>query len=116
MTVLPCGTCGDLAAAPNAVLCGAPLDRALLLLVAAISFAAVGLGALAAGLAHSLEQALPIALALVLPIAAIGGWWWPLHVEPGWMRALADWTPSRWAMGGLVDLVLRDSCAPPKAN
>ena len=56
----------------------------------------------------SLEQALPIALALVLPIAAIGGLWWPLHVEPGWMRALADWTPSRWAMGGLVDLVRRD--------
>ena len=81
---------------------------ALLLLVAAISFAAVGLGALAAGLARSLEQALPIALALVQPIAAIGGLWWPLHVEPGWMRALADWTPSRWAMGGLVDLVLRD--------
>ncbi|MFM7141101.1 MAG: ABC transporter permease, partial [Alphaproteobacteria bacterium] len=81
---------------------------ALLLLVVAIAFAAVGMGAFAAGLARSLEQALPIALALVLPVAAIGGLWWPLHVEPAWMRAIADWTPSRWAMSGLVDLVLRD--------
>lgn len=81
---------------------------AVLLLVAATAFAAVGMGALAAGLARSLEQALPIALALVLPVAAIGGLWWPLHVEPSWMRAIADWTPSRWAMSGLVDLVLRD--------
>jgi len=81
---------------------------AVVLLVVATAFAAVGMGALAAGLARSLEQALPIALALVLPVAAIGGLWWPIHVEPAWMRAIADWTPSRWAMSGLVDLVLRD--------
>lgn len=85
---------------------------ALLAIVATTVLAAVGLGVLVSGLARSPEQVLPLTLALVLPIAAIGGLWWPLHVEPPWMRALARFTPSMWAMQGLTDLVLRDRGLP----
>lgn len=81
---------------------------ALLAVVLATVFAAVGLAMLVAGLARSSEQVLPTTLAVVLPLAAIGGLWWPLHLEPPWMRALAKVTPSMWSMQGLTDLVLRD--------
>ncbi len=81
---------------------------ALLTMVVATAFAAVSLGALVAGIARSGEQVVPLTLALVLPLSAIGGLWWPLHLEPAWMQAAAPLAAPTWAMRGMTDLVLRD--------
>lgn len=81
---------------------------ALLTMVMATVFASVALGALAAGLGRSDQQVLPLSLALVLPLSAIAGLWWPLHIEPEWMRAIATFSFPTWAMRGMTDLVLRD--------
>lgn len=79
-----------------------------LLVVATTVFAGVSLGLLIAGIARSVEQALLVALSLVLPLAAIGGLWWPVHAGPPWMRALSPLAFPTWAMRGMTDVVLRD--------
>lgn len=81
---------------------------ALLALVAATVFAAVALGTLVAGFAGTSEQTLPLSLAVVLVVSAIGGLWWPVSVESSTMRAVALALPSTWAMRGMTDLMLRD--------
>jgi hypothetical protein len=81
---------------------------ALLLLCAATGFAAAALGTLTAGIGRSAQQMLPLALAVVLPLCAVSGLWWPLHGAPSWMQALSAVAFPSWAMRGATDLVLRD--------
>jgi len=81
---------------------------ALLLVVVATAFTAAALGTLAAGIGRSAQQVLPLTLALVLPLCAISGLWWPLHGAPSWMQALSTFAFPSWAMAGITDLVLRD--------
>jgi linearmycin/streptolysin S transport system permease protein len=81
---------------------------ALFAVVAATVLNAVALGALVAGLAGTEEQTLPISLAVVLLVSAVGGLWWPLSGQPSAMRSVAVFLPSTWAMRGMTNLVLRD--------
>jgi len=81
---------------------------ALLALVGATVFAAVALGTLVAGCAGTSEQTLPLSLAVVLMVSAVGGLWWPVSVESSTMRAASLALPSTWAMRGMTDLMLRD--------
>ena len=81
---------------------------AVLALSLATALGSVGLGALIAGLGRSDAQVLPLVLALVLPLSAVSGLWWPLPHEPGWMRTLGTIAFPSWAMRGVTDLVLRD--------
>jgi ABC-type multidrug transport system permease subunit len=85
-----------------------PSPVALLLLAAAILFPIVGLGMLAAGLADTREQTLPLGLAFVLGFSCLGGLWWPPWVTPGWMQKISSVVFTTWAMQGLNDLMLRD--------
>jgi ABC-2 type transport system permease protein len=48
-----------------------------------------------------------------MAMSAIGGCWWPLDFEPGWMRALAQWMPTTWTMQAYNDLMIRR--LPPSA-
>ncbi|MEW6273003.1 MAG: ABC transporter permease [Thermodesulfobacteriota bacterium] len=81
---------------------------ALLAIATATAFASAALGTLLAGIGRSAEQLLPLSLALVLPLCAVSGLWWPLHAAPAWMKALSSAVFPTWAMRGLTDLVLRD--------
>lgn len=81
---------------------------AVVLVSLATGFAAVGLGAFVAGLGKSDAQVLPLTLAIVLPLAAISGLWWPLHRQPDWMQDVAQVAFPSWAMQGVTNLVLRD--------
>ncbi len=85
-----------------------PSPLALVLLVAAIIFPIVGLGMLAAGLADTREQTLPLGLAFVLGFSCLGGLWWPPWVTPGWMQNISSVMFTTWALQGLNDLMLRD--------
>ena len=81
---------------------------ALLVIVTATAFASAALGVLAAGLGRSAQLMLPLSLALVLPLCAVSGLWWPLHAAPAWMKAVSTVAFPSWAMRGVTDLVLRD--------
>jgi ABC-type multidrug transport system permease subunit len=85
-----------------------PSPVALVLLAAAIIFPIVGLGMLAAGLAGTREQTLPIGLAFVLAFSCLGGLWWPPWVTPMWMQGISSTVFTTWAMQGMNDLMLRD--------
>ena len=96
-----------------------PSPWAFLVLVAASVFAIVAAGMLVAGLARTREQTLLLGLALVMVFSGLGGCWWPLWMQPDWMRAISPAIFTTWAMRGLNDLILRqrglDALALPVA-
>jgi len=85
-----------------------PSVVALVALTLAVVFPIVGLGMLAAGLARSREQTLPIGLAFVLGFSCLGGLWWPPWVTPLWMQKISSVVFTTWAMQGMTDLMLRE--------
>jgi ABC-2 type transport system permease protein len=50
---------------------------------------------------------LPVGAAVIVSITAMGGCWWPMDLEPGWMRQLAVAFPTTWAMNAFNDLMIR---------
>jgi ABC-2 type transport system permease protein len=80
---------------------------ALGLVILGISFASAAFGLLAATLAPTREAILPMGTVAVVAMAAIGGCWWPITIEPLWLQKLAHIFPTAWAMDGFNDLMLR---------
>jgi ABC-2 type transport system permease protein len=79
----------------------------LLLPSAAISFAAAAFSLLIACIARTRDSVMPIGAVAAMTMSAIGGCWWPLDFEPGWMRALARSLPTTWTMQAYNDLMIR---------
>lgn len=84
-----------------------PQPWALALPTAGIVFAGTSFGLVVAGLARSREAVMPIGSIAVITMAAVGGCWWPIDMEPAWMRALATVFPTTWAMAAYNDLMIR---------
>jgi ABC-2 type transport system permease protein len=84
-----------------------PSLPALGLTIAGIAFASAAFGFLAAALAGSRDAILPLGTIAVVAMAAIGGCWWPITIEPVWLQKLAHLFPTAWAMGAFNDLMLR---------
>jgi ABC-type multidrug transport system permease subunit len=84
-----------------------PQPWLLLLPTAAIVFAGVTFGLVVAALATSREAVLPIGSIAIVTMAAVGGCWWPIDLEPRWMRQAALAFPTTWAMEAFNDLMMR---------
>ena len=84
-----------------------PAPWALLLPTTGIVFAGTAFGLVVAGLTPSREAVLPIGSIAILTMAAVGGCWWPIDLEPDWMRRLALAFPTTWAMEAYNDLMIR---------
>jgi len=78
-----------------------------LLPTAGIVFAGTAFGLVVAGLAASREAVLPIGSIVIVTMAAVGGCWWPIDLEPRWMRSVAQAFPTTWAMAAYNDLMIR---------
>lgn len=72
-----------------------------------ITFASAAFGLLAATLAPSREAVLPMGTMAIVAMAAIGGCWWPITIEPYWLQQVAHVFPTAWAMDAFNDLMLR---------
>ena len=81
---------------------------ALLIPTVGISFAAAALGLLVASISRAHDSVMPLGVTVSMAMAAIGGCWWPLDFEPGWMRELAQWMPTTWTMLAFNDLMIRN--------
>lgn len=83
---------------------GANLPMVLLLL---LSYAGViaGLGMLLGSISKSAGQAAAIGVVAANLLGALGGCWWPIEITPPFMRKLALFLPTGWAMDGLHKLV-----------
>jgi ABC-type multidrug transport system permease subunit len=84
-----------------------PQPWALALPVVGIVFAGTAFGLVVAGLARSRESVLPLGSIVIVTMAAVGGCWWPIDLEPRWMRQVALAFPTTWAMAGFNDLMIR---------
>lgn len=56
-------------------------------------------------LARTEAQATGIGVITTLTLAALGGAWWPIEIAPEWMRRLAWFLPTGWAMDAMHKLV-----------
>lgn len=84
-----------------------PQPWALLLPTAGIVYAGTAFGLVVAGLARSREAVLPLGSIVIVTMAAVGGCWWPIDLEPPWMRQAALAFPTTWAMAAYNDLMIR---------
>jgi len=84
-----------------------PQPWALLLPIGGIVFAGTAFGLIIAGLARSRDAVLPLGAIVIVSMAAIGGCWWPIDLEPRWMRTVALAFPTTWAMEAFNDLMIR---------
>jgi ABC-type multidrug transport system permease subunit len=81
---------------------------ALLVPTFGISFASAALGLVIASISNAHDSVMPLGVTVSMAMAAIGGCWWPLDFEPGWMRELAQWMPTTWTMQSFNDLMIRN--------
>ncbi len=84
-----------------------PQPWALVLPTAGIVFAGTAFGLVVAGVAHTREAVLPVGSIVIVTMAAVGGCWWPIDLEPPWMRSAARIFPTTWAMAAFNDLMIR---------
>jgi ABC-2 type transport system permease protein len=84
-----------------------PQPWALLLPTIGIVFAGCAFGLVVAGLAPTREAVLPVGSIVIVTMAAVGGCWWPIDLEPRWMRSVALAFPTTWAMDAFNDLMIR---------
>jgi ABC-type multidrug transport system permease subunit len=84
-----------------------PQPWALLLPIVGIVFAGCAFGLVVAAVAPSREAVLPVGSVVVVTMAAVGGCWWPIDLEPRWMRNVALAFPTTWAMDAFNDLMIR---------
>src|SRR5215470_10658436 len=84
-----------------------PQPAALLLPTAGIVFVGTSFGVLVAGLAPTRDAVIPLGAIAIVTMCAIGGCWWPLDLEPRWMRTIARSFPTTWAMTGFKELMMR---------
>jgi ABC-2 type transport system permease protein len=81
---------------------------ALGLVAATIVFSMACFSVIVAALARTREQVIPVGLAVVFLLAAVGGCWWPVFEEPKWMQAVAQGAMTTWSMFAIHDVMLRD--------
>lgn len=84
-----------------------PQPWALLLPTVGIVFAGTAFGLVVAAVATSREGVLPVGSIVIVTMAAVGGCWWPIDLEPRWMRTVALAFPTTWAMDAFNDLMIR---------
>lgn len=84
-----------------------PQPWALLLPIASIVFAGTAFGLIIAGVARTRDSVLPLGAIVIMSMAALGGCWWPIDLEPRWMRTVALALPTTWAMESFNDLMIR---------
>lgn len=84
-----------------------PEPWALLLPIAGIAFAGTAFGLIVAVLARSRDAVLPLGSIAIVTMAAIGGCWWPIDLEPQWMQRVALAFPTSWTMEAFNDLMIR---------
>jgi ABC-2 type transport system permease protein len=76
-----------------------------LLVMGTLCFMAVGL--FAGSVTKTTEGAVNMANFLVLPMAFLGGSFFPLDAAPGWLQTFANVLPLHWLNEGMLDLLVR---------
>jgi ABC-type multidrug transport system permease subunit len=78
---------------------------AILVTLGIYVWVAASLGVLAGSVIKAEEKVVGICLLISLPMAALGGCWWPLEVAPPALQSVALAVPTGWAMAALHQLI-----------
>ena len=84
-----------------------PQPWALVMPTIGIVFAGCALGLVVGAVAATREAVMPVGSIIIVTMAAVGGCWWPIDLEPRWMRNVALAFPTTWAMDAYNDLMIR---------
>lgn len=80
---------------------------ALLLVLGAYILASAGLAVFITAIVRTRSQLSAIGPIASTGLAMIGGCYWPIEITPTFMQNIAKFTPTGWAMSGLLDVVAR---------
>jgi len=80
----------------------------LIIIVGTYLLAVTGLAVFLSAMMRTRGQLSAIGPVIAVALAMIGGCFWPIEIVSPFMRRLADFTPTGWAMYGLVDIVARN--------
>ena len=72
-----------------------------------VSFSAASIGLLVSSISNTREQARSLGTLVILTLSGLGGCWWPLFVEPGWMQQLSLLAMPAWGMNCFYNFMLR---------
>lgn len=75
------------------------------LVVMVFSWVACSLGVLVGSVIRAEDKVVGLCLLIALPMAALGGCWWPLEITPEFLQKVAHVTPTAWALDGLNQLI-----------
>ena len=78
---------------------------ALLLTLVLYCWVAASFGVVIGSIVTAEEKVVGLCLLVSLPMAALGGCWWPLEIVPGFVKVLAHLVPTGWAMDALHQLI-----------
>ncbi|MFT8317921.1 MAG: ABC transporter permease [Sporolactobacillus sp.] len=82
-----------------------PSTPIVYLVLLSFSFVAVSLGVALSAFTNTRRQASNFTTLLTVPIAMLGGCFWPVSIMPQWMQQLAKFTPTFWGIDALKKLV-----------
>jgi ABC-type multidrug transport system permease subunit len=77
----------------------------ILLTLLVYAWVAASLGVLVGSLLRAEEKIVGVCVLASLAMAALGGCWWPLEVVPDFMKSLAHFIPTGWALDALHQLI-----------
>lgn len=80
---------------------------ALLLVLGAYILASAGLAVFITAIVRTRSQLSAIGPIASTGLAMIGGCYWPIEITPTFMQSIAKFTPTGWAMSGMLDIVAR---------
>ncbi len=72
-----------------------------------VSFSAASIGLLVSSIANTREQARSLGTLTILTLSGLGGCWWPIFVEPGWMQQFSLLAMPAWGMNCFYNFILR---------
>jgi ABC-type Na+ efflux pump permease subunit len=78
------------------------------LLIGTFTLAATGLAIMVSAIARTRSQAAGLGPVLAVSLSMLGGCVWPIEIVPPFMKVIALFTPTGWAMAGLTDVVVRN--------
>jgi ABC-2 type transport system permease protein len=77
----------------------------IVLTLIVLSWVAASVGVLIGSLVKAEEKVIGLCLLVALPMAALGGCWWPLELVPKFLQYAALATPTGWALAALHQLI-----------
>jgi len=72
-----------------------------------LTFGYFAFGMSLGNIANTREQARSLGTLVILTLSGLGGCWWPIFVEPGWMQHLSLFAMPAWGMNCFYNFMLR---------